>query len=396
MKKILEPIEKLMRAGLSKENRKAEDEHPDRRVSHRYGAAARRTGLFGEEYFLRTLHLERKRSERCLRPFCLMLLDLKKLTDTPARRQIVKKISSLLHSLTRETDIKGWYEFDSVIGVIFTETDRKDGEVLGNKIRRNLDSALKKDRPENVLVSVYVFPEEGSKEFAGSPELLFYPDLSKRKKGQFSFAFKRMIDFIGVVAGLCIFSPLFLVIPACIKLTSEGPVFFRQERMGQYGKKFTFLKFRTMHVNNDPSIHQEFTRNLIRAGKGCAAAEKDEQAVYKIVDDPRVTAFGRFLRKTSLDELPQFINVIKGEMSIVGPRPPIPYEYENYDFWHRRRVIEIKPGITGLWQVRGRSSTTFDEMVRLDIKYMRDWSLWLDFKIIAQTPFTVLFGKGAY
>lgn len=396
MKKILEPIEKLMRAGLSKENRQAEDGNPDRRVSHRYGAAARRTGLFGEEYFLKTLHLERKRSERCLRPFCLMLLDLRKFTDTPARRQAVKKISGLLHTVTRETDIKGWYEFDSVIGIIFTETDRKDGEILKKKMRRNIDGALKKDGPENIMVSIYVFPEEGSKEFACSPELLFYPDLSKRKTGQFSFAFKRMIDFIGGVAGLIVFSPLFVVIPICIKLTSEGPVFFRQERLGQYGKKFTFLKFRTMRVNNDPSIHQEFTKNLIRAGKECAAAAKDGRAAYKIVDDPRVTAFGRFLRKTSLDELPQFINVIKGEMSIVGPRPPIPYEYENYDFWHRRRVIEIKPGITGLWQVMGRSSTTFDEMVRLDIKYMRDWSLWLDIKIIAQTPMTVLFGKGAY
>lgn len=394
MKKILEPIEKLMRTGLSKENGRADSEHQDRFPPRRINAA-RRSGLYGEEFFLKTLRLERKRSERCLRPFCLMLLDLRKFADTPARRQVVKKISSLLHSLTRETDIKGWYEFDSVVGVIFTETNRKDGELLRKKIRRNLDSALKKDGSENIIVSIYIFPEEGSKE-SGSPELLFYPDLSKRSLSQSPFVFKRIMDFIGGVAGLIIFSPLFLVIPICIKLASEGPVFFRQERLGQYGKRFTFLKFRTMCANNDPSIHQEFTKNLIRGGKDCAKSGNGGQAVYKIKNDPRVTPFGRFLRKTSLDELPQFINVIKGEMSIVGPRPPIPYEYENYDFWHRRRVIGVKPGITGLWQVMGRSSTTFDEMVRLDIKYMRDWSLWLDLKIIAQTPLTVLFGKGAY
>ena len=119
-------------------------------------------------------------------------------------------------------------------------------------------------------------------------------------------------------------------------------------------------------------------------------------SAYKVIDDPRVTSFGRFLRKTSLDELPQLMNVLKGEMSLVGPRPPLPYEVASYDLWHRRRIIEVKPGITGLWQVCGRSRTSFDEMVRLDLRYARRWSLLLDFRILLKTPRAVLSGDGAY
>jgi lipopolysaccharide/colanic/teichoic acid biosynthesis glycosyltransferase len=118
--------------------------------------------------------------------------------------------------------------------------------------------------------------------------------------------------------------------------------------------------------------------------------------VYKLSNDPRITSIGNFLRKTSLDELPQLINVLKGEMSLVGPRPPIPYECELYDIWHRRRLLSVKPGITGLWQVTGRSSTTFDEMVRLDLKYVNEWSLWLDIKLLLKTPCVILTGKGGY
>ena len=120
------------------------------------------------------------------------------------------------------------------------------------------------------------------------------------------------------------------------------------------------------------------------------------ETVYKITEDPRVTRVGRFLRKTSLDELPQFFNVLRGEMSLVGPRPPIPYELEAYDIWHRRRLLEVKPGITGLWQVNGRSKLRFDDMVRLDLQYATAWSLWLDIKILLQTPRAVFSREGAY
>jgi len=194
---------------------------------------------------------------------------------------------------------------------------------------------------------------------------------------------------------MVVLSPLFAVIAAAIKLTSEGPVFFMQERLGQYGKTFTCLKFRTMFVRNDPKIHQDYVERLIRNAPDENVSAAGE-TVYKIQDDPRITAVGRLLRKSSLDELPQLLNVLKSEMSLVGPRPPVRYEYEAYDIWHRRRVFEVKPGITGLWQVKGRSQVSFDEMVRLDLRYARSWSFWLDIRILLQTPRAVLSGKGAY
>jgi lipopolysaccharide/colanic/teichoic acid biosynthesis glycosyltransferase len=132
------------------------------------------------------------------------------------------------------------------------------------------------------------------------------------------------------------------------------------------------------------------------AGQSVARADSSQYGIYKIVNDPRVTPLGRFLRRSSLDELPQFFNVLKGDMSLVGPRPPLPYEFERYFTWHRRRVLEIKPGITGLWQICGRSKTSFDEMVRLDLRYAREWSLWLDLKILLETPIAVIFRAGAY
>jgi lipopolysaccharide/colanic/teichoic acid biosynthesis glycosyltransferase len=151
-----------------------------------------------------------------------------------------------------------------------------------------------------------------------------------------------------------------------------------------------------MYTDNDPKIHREYALSFI-AGK-TETQEKDEAepTVYKIKNDPRVTPVGRFLRKTSLDELPQFWNVLSGDMSLVGPRPPVPYEFEVYDFWHRRRVLEVRPGVTGLWQVSGRSRIRFNDMVRLDLRYAERWSLWLDFKILLATPRAVFTGDGAY
>jgi lipopolysaccharide/colanic/teichoic acid biosynthesis glycosyltransferase len=204
------------------------------------------------------------------------------------------------------------------------------------------------------------------------------------------------MDIAGSVLALTIFSPLFAVISIAIKLTSKGPILFRQQRVGRYGKTFTFFKFRSMESVNDPSIHKEYVKRFISGKVESEQAGPNQHAVYKIREDPRVTRIGKFLRKTSLDELPQFVNVLRGEMSLVGPRPPIPYELENYDIWHRRRVLEAKPGITGLWQVRGRSKTSFDDMVRLDLRYARGWSPWLDIKILLQTPRAVFSGEGAH
>jgi lipopolysaccharide/colanic/teichoic acid biosynthesis glycosyltransferase len=150
-----------------------------------------------------------------------------------------------------------------------------------------------------------------------------------------------------------------------------------------------------MRTDCDAKIHQQYVEQFI-AGQVAGNTESVEKPVFKLQKDPRVTSVGRFIRKTSLDEIPQFWNVLCGEMSLVGPRPPVPYEYRAYEVWHRRRVLEIKPGITGLWQVEGRSRTRFDDMVRLDLKYARAWSIWLDLKILAQTPAAVIQGEGAH
>jgi lipopolysaccharide/colanic/teichoic acid biosynthesis glycosyltransferase len=198
---------------------------------------------------------------------------------------------------------------------------------------------------------------------------------------------------MGSLLALTLLSPLYALIAVAIKLTSEGPILFKQDRVGQQGLHFSFLKFRSMYYKNDTKIHQEYTRQLI-SGKQEGKGADGQGTVYKIKDDPRVTPVGKFLRKTSLDELPQFLNVLKGEMSLVGPRPPIPYEVEVYEAWHRRRYLEAKPGITGLWQVEGRSRTKFDEMVRLDLRYAKNWSPWLDIKLLLRTPAAVF--KGAY
>jgi len=150
-----------------------------------------------------------------------------------------------------------------------------------------------------------------------------------------------------------------------------------------------------MYTNNDPKIHRDYVERFI-AGKAKEARNQSGSVVYKIMNDPRVTPAGRWLRKLSLDELPQFWNVLRGDMSLVGPRPPVAYEFRVYDIWHRRRVLEVKPGVTGLWQVSGRSRTSFDDMVRLDLRYSQSWSLWLDLKILAATPRAVFTGDGAY
>ena len=198
-----------------------------------------------------------------------------------------------------------------------------------------------------------------------------------------NLAFKRASDIVLSLAALILLSPLLLLISAAIKLDSSGPILFKQVRVGKGGRRFVFHKFRSMRQGAEEERRQ--------------LADLDEVmgATFKIRHDPRCTRVGRFLRRTSLDELPQFYNVLRGEMSLVGPRPAIPSEVEQYQEWHRRR-LEIPPGITGLWQVSGRSQLTFDEMCLLDIYYLENWSPLLDLKIALKTAPAVLAGRGAY
>ena len=350
---------------------------------------------------MRLLCLERKRTERSGRRFVLMLLDPGRLLKTARKGEVVTKLLEGVTQSTRDTDLKGWYKDGSVIGVIFTEVgDGEDKSVvhaLSKKLTDALYDALSIPEINEIRLSFHIFPEDWDDEGPDGPStstLQVALELERNRR-QVSLGIKRLVDIAGSLAAIIVCLPLFLVIALAVKLTSKGPVLFQQVRLGQYGKKFTFLKFRSMFVNNDHSIHKEYVQRFIAGAAGTGQAAGNQQKVFKLTVDPRITPVGRFLRKTSLDELPQFFNVLKGDMSLVGPRPPVNYEFENYGLWHRRRLAAVKPGITGLWQVDGRSRVTFDEMVRLDIRYARSWSLWLDLKILMQTPRAVVSGTGA-
>ena len=205
---------------------------------------------------------------------------------------------------------------------------------------------------------------------------------------------KRASDLFITAVALTILAPLWLLIALVIKLDSRGPVFYKQERVGMDGRVFLFYKFRTMLAGADDARHREFQQRYIKGLPDSNLGDQDRPA-YKLRADERVTRLGKILRKTSLDELPQLFNVLRGDMSVVGPRPPIPYEVESYELWHRKR-LDMKPGITGLWQVSGRNRLPFDEMVRMDLYYIENWSLLLDVKIILQTLPVMWRGEDAY
>jgi exopolysaccharide biosynthesis polyprenyl glycosylphosphotransferase len=201
---------------------------------------------------------------------------------------------------------------------------------------------------------------------------------------------KRASDLLIATVASLVTLPMSLLLALLIKLDSRGPVFYKQERVGMDGRVFLFYKFRTMRSDTDDASHREFQRRYI-AGQPEVKLTGDGRPVYKMQTDPRITRVGRWLRRLSLDELPQLLNVLRGDMSVVGPRPPIPYEVESYELWHRKR-LDMKPGMTGLWQVSGRNRLPFDEMVRLDLFYIENWSLLLDLKIILRTLPVMLHG----
>jgi lipopolysaccharide/colanic/teichoic acid biosynthesis glycosyltransferase len=309
-------------------------------------------------------------------------------------RQLVHAISSS----TRETDLVGWYKNGGVLGVIFTEVNLNEKtpitQLLLTKIVKSLHHHLDLQLASKVVVTLHLYPENWS-DASTTVDTKLYPEIAQKDPHKrISLIVKRVIDVLGSGLLLLLLSPLLALISAAIKMTSDGAVLFEQDRLGQFGQRFKCLKFRTMYSNNDPKIHREYIETFI-AGKA-EQAKGSDATIYKITDDPRITPVGRILRKFSLDELPQFWNVFVGEMSLVGPRPPVGYEFELYDIWHRRRVFELKPGVTGLWQVSGRSRTSFDDMVRLDLRYSQSWSIWLDIKILAATPRAVFTGDGAY
>lgn len=206
-------------------------------------------------------------------------------------------------------------------------------------------------------------------------------------------ALRRAADLVFALALIILFSPLLIAVAIAVRVDSHGPALFRQRRVGYREREFTLYKFRSMRVDSDPRGHREYVTALIN-GESSAPANDGSETLYKVAVDNRITPVGRWIRRWSLDELPQLFNVLLGDMTLVGPRPAIPYEVAEYPAWYLQRFT-VKPGLTGLWQVSGRSERSYEEMVRLDIEYTERRSLGVDFSILAKTPWVVLSRKGA-
>jgi len=356
--------------------------------------------VLDEESFRRVIAIERKRTERSKAPFVLMLLEVTNQSPEKAASAL-ESVMSVLLATSRDTDLVGWYKSKTTIGALFTGLVAGDKSsilmTILSRATNTLRDELSFEQFNLINISLHYYPDDWEENGPGRPSNpALYPDLSTQANGKKPLLIlKRGLDVVGglILTLLCL--PFCVLIAIVIKATSKGPVLFRQMRVGQHGRQFVFLKFRSMYVDNDHSVHREYVTKLINKETSDGATRK-QGTVYKLTSDKRITPIGRFLRKTSLDELPQFLNVLRGEMSLVGPRPPIPYELAAYQTWHRRRLLEVKPGITGLWQVTGRSTVDFDAMVRLDLKYATSWSPWLDIKILLRTPLAVIRGSGAY
>jgi len=355
--------------------------------SHRSVASLR---VIRQELFRDALVRERKRAERFEDALVVVLISFE---DSDSHQSRWIDVVEALSESAIEADMIGWFDDASVLGLVRRLADGEPPEAaarLAAAVQVELLRWLALEDVDRCSICVELYAPHCD----SIPPVLLDADIQRPKPQWMArAAAKRALDIVGSAAFLIAFSPLFLCVSALAKLTSKGPVLFLQQRVGEGGQPFMMFKFRTMHVNADHKIHEQYVQSFIQPGEMSAS---DDSVVFKIVDDPRVTPVGRFLRRLSLDELPQFWNVLKGQMSLVGPRPPLPYEVARYRRWHRRRVLEAKPGITGLWQVTGRSRTTFDEMVRLDLRYARSYSVWTDLKILLATPLAVITGKGAF
>jgi lipopolysaccharide/colanic/teichoic acid biosynthesis glycosyltransferase len=306
-------------------------------------------GVLPQEDFLERLRLEKRRVDRVGNPLSMTLFFLKEelLSD-------VKKLREFLVSIkrdTRETDLKGWVK-RNIFGLLMLDTDgphaQKCVELLVNGRTKTVCNFLTVTYPDRLFHEILEKAE-------AVPGILPLESLETVGDTTVPQVLKRWLDILGALIGLVCFSPVMLITAIAIKLNSPGPIIFRQTRLGRRGNHFDLLSLK---------------------------------------NDSRISPVGKIIRKLGLDRLPQFFNVLKGEMSLVGPRPPIPHEVEKFKSWHLRRILAVKPGITGLWQVEGRSPISLDEMIRLDLRYVQNWSLWLDSKILGKTVLELLMPQG--
>lgn len=361
--------------------------------------AATRSTILDEVNFKQVIIRERKRTERSGMAMALILIGLPNRSGEQDMADGAV-MANALSVVTSEFDILGWCEPSSVIGLIVTEMDPADLTSRCDRLESEVRNAVAfhgdKELAQQVSIRVLVYPDPttSNDEQVAPMDPLFYPELSGNRLAASNIrALKRSMDVVLSALLLILLLPLFALIAVLVKLSSPGPVFFKQTRVGHLMKPFTMYKFRTMYADADQGVHYHYVSWFITSSDKTEV--KDKGFFFKLTNDDRITPIGRLLRRTSLDELSQLWNVLIGDMSLVGPRPPLPYELQQYRPWHRRRLLEAMPGITGLWQVVGRSRTTFDEMVRLDLQYASTISLWSDIKILLATPAAVVTGKGA-
>lgn len=336
------------------------------------------------EAFLNDLHREKRRAERSKAPLSMVLYRIGGATTESARQ--AEQLVELLYRQKRVTDFIG-HVGDDMVAVLCPDTDGAGVKGFMQKIDSKADSlpvaAVAATYPDVLFDSIAngtSTPREIQPFIAAEPT-------DRRNR---TYPLKRLLDISGALVALCLLAPLMLAVAIAVAVSSRGPIIFKQTRVGKGGFPFTFYKFRSMRTDSDDHIHRDFVTKLI--GSGDASGP---EAAFKLKVDPRFTPVGRFIRKTSIDELPQLFNVLKGDMSLVGPRPPIPYEAAQYQTWHLRRMLSVNPGMTGLWQVEGRSRVPFNEMVRMDLRYIRHCSLGLDLRILAKTVPVVLSCDGA-
>jgi len=341
--------------------------------------------ILGEAAFMRLLQREERRSDRSRAPLSLTLFRLD--ADAGMPHETLERFSTCLKSETRETDYLGKLG-DGIFAVLHPDTAAAGTGSFSERVQRTArglrytsrSATYPGDRLEELV-------QRNLESHTAQPKALPH--------GTGEYALKRTLDVVGALVALLLAAPIMAITALAVALTSPGPVIFRQVRLGKGAVPFVFYKFRSMSADVPDDIHRRYVENLIKGNDVGDAASEGKGLAYKMNADPRITPVGRWIRKTSIDELPQLWNVLRGEMSLVGPRPPIPYEAENYQPWHLRRVLEVKPGITGLWQVQGRSRVSFDDMVRMDLHYAQNCSLGVDLRILLRTVRVVLRCEGA-
>lgn len=367
----------------------------------RHAEAQTPNGLYSEEVFHLAVQRERARTDRTGLAFSLVVFNV---GAEQGENSLLATLSQVLKQRMRATDEVGWLE-SGRLGVLLYNTSGEGGYQFAQQV----GELVAPHAPPKY--TVYIYPsDKGLHQLAikeaqqkraasanGDNHSESVDDAAPQQGTSPGMAFqglesffkqptpwwKRSMDVFGSGLGLLLLSPVILPVGLYIKLVSPGPMFFKQKRIGYLGEEFVMWKLRTMHVNVDTSKHQKYLAELIKSG------DSNNKPMIKLDDAPQLIPHANLIRKSCIDELPQLINVFLGEMSMIGPRPPIPYEVAEYAIWHRGR-FDALPGMTGLWQVSGKNRLTFNQMVRLDIEYARRQSFWLDMVILLRTPMAIV------